>query len=379
MKDDDAFLKLYRKTPAMMHSVSRDGKLIEVSDLWLQVMGYTREEVIGRDPLDFHEEASREIAINKNFPAFWKEGHLEKAPLTFVKKSGEHIDVELTAELVLDENNQPWCSLSVLTDVSKRNRAMQNLSKTNAELEESNDELERFAYLASHDLQEPLRKIEAASAIIHEKLDGDIDEHDAKFLNMAMLSVGRMRKLIEDLLRFSRLGSSSVNYKMTSMAGPLKAALMSLEQPIEETHAHIEIEPLPILPIDEGFVRQLLQNLVSNALKYRNEEEVRIVIDALEEPNAWIIRVADNGIGVALEHAEQIFDAFQRLHSKFEYPGTGIGLAIAKRIVERHGGKIWLDKEYQGGSRFCVKFPKHPAKQQQRGASGDHNLYKQAG
>lgn len=363
----------------MMHAVNHEGRLLEVSDFWLQVMGYTREQVIGRTALDFHTEDSREIASKINFPKFWKTGYLDKEPLTFVKANGELIDLELTAKMLRDENDEPWCSLSVFEDVTERNRATQKLSRTNEELGETNQELERFAYLASHDLQEPLRRIEAAYAIINEKLDGRIDEDAASLLNMALLSVGRMRTLIEDLLRFSRLGSSSVNYKPTDMALPLKEAMLSLERSIRDSQAQIEIKPLPTLPIDEGFVRQLFQNLVGNALKYRNQQEVRIVVDALEEPNAWIIRVADNGIGVPIEHAEQIFDTFQRLHTSSQYPGTGIGLAICKRIVERHEGKIWLDKDYQGGCRFCAKFPKYPTKYQQRMASDGNTLHEHIG
>lgn len=368
---DIKFIELYRQTPAMMHWLDHEAVLVEVSDQWLKVMGYMREEVIGHKVFEFLTEESRKIAKPHIESTNTSKGLILYDNREFVKKSGEIIDIELTAYWDQNEQGEPLRSLAVLTDVTKRNQVMRALTRANEELETTNKELERFAFIASHDLQEPLRKIESACSYIREKVEGKLDADTIKYFDMASSSAARMRDLIENLLRFSRLGTSSVNFKTTDLAIPLKAALSNLQQTIEETGAHIEIDELPALPIDEAFVRQLFQNLISNGLKYKSGDP-HIHIDALQQPNGWIIRVTDNGIGVPPEHANKIFESFQRLHSKSEYPGTGIGLAICKRIVDRHGGKIWLDVSYSQSSRFCVQFLNNPPNQE--GAQSDDNL-----
>lgn len=362
--NSDAFARLYRKTPALMHSIDVDGRLVEVSDLWAETLGYTREEVIGRKVVEFLTEECALRAVAEIPIGFERDIGAHYVTREFVKKSGEIIEADVTAIWARDENDEPWRSLVVVTDVTKRNRAMRALEKMNKELEATNAELERFAFLASHDLQEPLRKIEAACGVIGERMLGNTDNDTGKFLKMAANSATRMRALIEDLLRFSRLGTSSVNYRDTPMLKPLNAALSSLAQVIDDTGAQIEIGDLPHLPVDEGFVRQLFQNLVGNALKYSGDQPPVVQIDSVADPDGWIIRITDNGIGIPREHSEQIFQAFQRLHSKSEYPGTGIGLAICKRVVERHDGRIWLDTSYRAGSRFCVQFPLNQSTEQ---------------
>lgn len=361
---DIEFLKLYRQTPAMMHWLDHEAVLVEVSDQWLKFMGYTREEVIGHKVFEFLTEESRKLAKPHIDTTQTSEGLILYDNREFVKKSGEIIDIELTAYWDQDEEGKPLRALAVLSDVTKRNQATRALTRANEELKATNKELERFAFIASHDLQEPLRKIESACSYIREKVEGKLDADTIKYFDMASKSAARMRDLIENLLRFSRLGTSSVNFKPTDLTMPLKAALSNLQQTIEETGAHIEIDRLPALPIDEAFIRQLFQNLVSNALKYHSNDRPHIHIDALGQYNGSIIRVTDNGIGVQPEYADKIFESFQRLHSKSEYPGSGIGLAICKRIVDRHGGKIWLDINYNKGCRFCVQFLNNPPNQE---------------
>lgn len=360
---DKQFLEQYRKTPAMMHWLDHNAVLIEVSDQWLKVMGYDREEVIGHKVFEFLTEKSQETASRHIENTKQSEGFIFSDNREFIKKSGEIIEIEMTACWDRNENGEPLRSLAVLSNVTRRNSATRALTRANEELEAINKELERFAFIASHDLQEPLRKIETACSSIREKVEGKLDEDTITYFDMASKSAASMRDLIENLLGFSRLGTSSINFKTTDINQPLQAALAMLQQVIEETGAYIEIAQLPALPVDEVVLRQLFQNLLSNSLKYRRSTP-HIQVDAIQQHDSWIIRVTDNGIGVPSEYASKIFESFQRLHSGSEYSGTGIGLAICKRIVDRHGGKIWLDVSYKDGCRFCVQFLNDPIQQQ---------------
>jgi PAS domain S-box-containing protein len=372
---DTAFLRLYRKTPAMLHAIGNDGRIVEVSEYWLDVMGYERHEVIGRRIVEFLTSASRQRAMVEMKPGHFGapgENRINHVTREFVKKSGEIMDVELKSFWDYNDRGERLRSFAVLTDVTKRNRAQRALTATNRSLAATNEELERFARLTSQDLHEPLRKIVAACDELKRDLDGNLDQATSQYLDVATNSVARMHTLIEDLLRFSGLSRSSIDYNNVNLSEPLEAAIAGLEQTIGETGATIEYDDLPELDVDPGFIRQLFQNLLSNAMKYRSEQPPVIRIDAMAtEIDTWIIRVADNGIGIAWEHAGHIFEAFQRLHTRREYPGTGIGLATCKRVAERHGGRIWLDRDYSGGSRFCFELPVRRADTEPTRRKGD--------
>jgi len=247
---------------------------------------------------------------------------------------------------------QPGALLIVARDVTERKKMEQQLNSTLADLQRSNAELEQFAYIASHDLQEPLRMIASYIQLIEEdykeKLDADADQYIA----FAVEGAKRMQTLIEDLLAYSRVGTRGEPLMPTSMKSVLSEAIANLEVAIEESHAVVTHDQLPTVLGDESQLIQLFQNLVGNAIKFKSDDAPAIHVGVEETKDDWVFSVRDNGIGIDMKYAERIFTVFQRLHSREEYAGTGIGLAVVKKIVERHGGRIWVESTPAKGSTF---------------------------
>lgn len=237
-----------------------------------------------------------------------------------------------------------------------RHRMRRALADRTRELERSNAELEQFAYVASHDLREPLRAIAGFARLIERRSAGALDEESKAFMGYILDGAERMHTLIDDLLDFSRVGAPQTQCAKISSRAALDRALEHLGPAIEEAGATIRCDDLPPLWADAGQLTQLFQNLVANALKFRNHRPPQVEIGACAENGAWRFWVRDNGIGLEREHAERIFVIFQRLH-RSEYPGTGIGLAICKRIVDRHGGSIWVESEPDRGATFFFTVP----------------------
>ncbi len=239
-------------------------------------------------------------------------------------------------------------------------RQAADLDAQAAELLRSNGELEQFAYVASHDLQEPLRKVASFCQLLEKRYSDKLDERGLKYIEFAVDGAKRMQILINDLLTFSRVGRASDVRVPVPLDQPLDAATTALSAAIEETGAVIERPgPLPEVMGDPTLLGMLWQNLIGNAIKFRAADrspEIRITADE-QRDGRWQIGVADNGIGVPAEFAEKIFIIFQRLHGRDSYPGTGIGLALCKRIVEQHGGQMFLDTSYSGGTRIYFTLP----------------------
>jgi len=229
---------------------------------------------------------------------------------------------------------------------------------TQAELERSNKELEQFAYVASHDLQEPLRMVSSYTQLLAQRYEDQLDEKAHKFIDYAVDGAVRMQRLINDLLAYSRVSTRGKEFELIDSQRALDEALSNLAAAIDESRAIIVYDTLPVVPADATQLSQVFQNLVGNALKFRGEETPRIRVTASDLVSEWRFAVQDNGIGLEAQYAEKVFVIFQRLHSRQEYPGTGIGLAICKRIVERHGGRIWFESEPGAGSTFYFTLPK---------------------
>jgi light-regulated signal transduction histidine kinase (bacteriophytochrome) len=247
----------------------------------------------------------------------------------------------------------------LVKEVKERKRAEVQLKTTLNDLERSNKELEQFAYVASHDLQEPLRMVASYTQLLErrykEKLDGDARD----FINFAVAGANRMQMLITDLLSFSRVGTRGKPMELTDSHIALGQARINLNAAIEETQAVVTNDDLPEVMADESQLVQLFQNLVGNAIKFHNPgESPRVHISATRKNEDWVFSVRDNGIGIDPKYFERLFVIFQRLHSRDEYPGTGIGLAVCKKIVERHGGKIWIESQAGQGSTFCFTLKK---------------------
>jgi PAS domain S-box-containing protein len=242
-------------------------------------------------------------------------------------------------------------------EVSERKRAEEELAHSNAELRRSNQELEQFAYVASHDLQEPLRKVTNYVQLFAQRYRGQLDSKAEKYLTYIVDGTTRMQGLIKDLLTYSRI-TREVTLQPTDVEAVLRQTLSVLELSIRETGAEVTWEALPTVPVHPSQLEQLLQNLISNALKFHNGSPPRIHISAMQRPAEWLFAVRDNGIGIDPQYAERIFGVFQRLHTWAEYPGTGIGLAICQKIVERYGGRMWVESALSQGSTFYFTIPR---------------------
>ncbi len=236
----------------------------------------------------------------------------------------------------------------------QRRQAEEELAQKVAELARSNAELEQFAYVASHDLQEPLRMIANYTQLLAERYRGKLDEHADKYIAYSVDGATRMQALIQDLLRFSRVGRQELEPRTTDCRAVIEQALKNLHASVLESGALVNFSRLPVLKADPGQLTQVFQNLIGNAIKFRGPETPTIQIDAEEKHHEWVITVSDNGIGIPAENREDIFVIFRRLHTRTEYAGNGIGLSICKKIAERHGGRIWIEAQAKPGC--CFKF-----------------------
>jgi light-regulated signal transduction histidine kinase (bacteriophytochrome) len=270
---------------------------------------------------------------------------------TLTTLKGATRTLETNVVPLLGAHNQVIGALSVTRDITYRKRAEE-------ELRLANQDLRQFANSASHDLQEPLRTISIYSPLLRRKLDKRLDEEEEEFVSHILRGAGRMEALIKDLLAYSQ--ASLIDDKplqVVKAQSAFEAALSNLKAAIEESSASISVENLPQVRIPEIALCQLFQNLVGNAIKYRGEESPRIAIRCERRPGEWLFSVSDNGIGIDEKYREQIFGIFKRLHTADEYSGTGMGLAICQRIVQRAGGRIWVDSSPGRGSTFYFTLP----------------------
>lgn len=251
--------------------------------------------------------------------------------------------------------------MGLYEDVTHYRRAEQELAKRAADLARSNRDLEQFADVASHDLQEPLRMVRSFVQMLADRYRGRLDDDADEFIGYAVDGAARMQDLIEDLLRYSRVGTGAALPIPTESSVALDTALENLRLRIEETGTLVTRGVLPRVKADPAQLVQLFQNLVSNAVKFRSEERPPVVhVSARRQPDGWEFSVADNGIGIKPEYFGRIFQVFTRLHARVSYPGTGIGLAICKRVVERHGGRVWVESVPREGSTFFFFLPDEP-------------------
>jgi signal transduction histidine kinase len=233
--------------------------------------------------------------------------------------------------------------------------------RTQEELARSNRDLEQFAYVASHDLQEPLRMVATYTQLLAERYQGKLDENADKYIHYAVEGALRMQTLVKDLLAFSRVGRKQETPREMDCTLVVRNVMANLQSLIQETGARISYEGLPVLVADPSELLQLFQNLIGNAIKFRRAERPEIRITAEKKKKEWLFSVEDNGIGIAPQHVEDVFVIFKRLHTRDEYPGSGIGLAICKKIVEHNQGQIWVESQPGQGSRFYFTWP-YPSK-----------------
>ncbi len=253
-----------------------------------------------------------------------------------------------------------------MTDITARKQAEQALQQRSEDLARSNADLEQFAYVASHDLQEPLRAVTGSVQLLQRRYQGQLDARADEFITHAVEGTSRMQQLIDDLLAFSRVGTRAGRLQPCDSGRALDAALGNLAVAIRESETLITRDPLPTVAADSSQLTSLLQNLIGNAIKFRSASSPSIHVGAAREGGEWVFSVRDNGIGIEPQYFERIFGVFQRLHTRREYPGTGIGLAICRKIVERHSGRIWVESVPGAGSTFYVTLPDAGGNQEQR-------------
>jgi light-regulated signal transduction histidine kinase (bacteriophytochrome) len=245
----------------------------------------------------------------------------------------------------------------ILAELSALRAAHVTLEARTEDLQRSNSELEQFAYVASHDLQEPLRKVASFCQLLQRRYAGQLDAKADEYIEHAVDGAKRMQALINDLLAFSRVGRTAQSREPVSCAVLLAQAWANLAPEVRRTQATIEVGELPVVLGEATLLTAVFQNLINNALKFRADEPPRVSVTVRRDRDDWLFSFSDNGIGIEPEYADRIFVIFQRLHDKATYPGTGIGLAVVRKIIEYHGGRIWLDTTVTTGARFWFTLP----------------------
>jgi light-regulated signal transduction histidine kinase (bacteriophytochrome) len=247
--------------------------------------------------------------------------------------------------------------LGTVADITRQRQASEALQTLSQALERSNTELEQFAYVASHDLQEPLRMVVGYVQLLERRLADKLDTDTREFMAFAVDGATRMQVMIDDILAYSRVTTQAQPLARVDSAAALQQALDRLASRIKESAAEVDVQPLPTVMADRLQLVQLFQNLISNSIKFCKDRAPRIRVEAVRQAGRWRFSVTDNGIGIAPEYRAQLFVIFKRLHTQREYPGSGIGLAICKRIIERHGGEIGIDSAAGGGAVFWFTLP----------------------
>jgi PAS domain S-box-containing protein len=271
------------------------------------------------------------------------------------RKDGSEFPLEIMLSPL--DSTEGMLVTAAIRDISARKRSEEQLVKTVGELRRSNDELQQFAYVSSHDLQEPLRMVASYTQLLANRYKGRLDSDADEFIGFAVDGCNRMKGLIQDLLAYSRSGTNGHALCEVSGEDALEGALRNLGMMIEQSDAVVTHDPLPAIMTDETQLIQILQNLVGNAIKYHGTEAPRVHVSATNGGEEWLFAVRDNGLGIAPEYFERIFIIFQRLHGRTEFEGTGIGLAICKKLVERLGGRIWVESQPAKGSTFYFTLP----------------------
>jgi light-regulated signal transduction histidine kinase (bacteriophytochrome) len=276
--------------------------------------------------------------------------------LRCVGKDGREVDVEVRGK-PFAEGKRPQ-RLVTVEDVSERKQRAAELQRTNAALVRSNLDLQRFAYIASHDLQTPLRSIASFVDLLRSTYGDTLDAQAKDWLARTTQSVDHLQTLIRDLLEYSRVDVEPRPFEQVSMREAFDRASSLLDAAVREAAATVTSDELPEVTGDRSQLVQLLLNLLGNAIKYRGAEPPRVHVTAQSRGDDWLFEVRDNGIGIAEKHHQQVFEVFKRLHDQKQYPGTGIGLAICRRVLDRHGGKIWVESKLGEGSAFFFTIAK---------------------
>ena len=346
---------LLEAAPDAMVVVNQAGEIVLLNVQAEKQFGYRRDELVGQKVKNIIPEGFAERLLADALRS--AEDALAQQIGTGIELNGRRKDGSgFPIEIMLSplESSEGILVTAAVRDITKRKRAEAHLLQKVEELNRSNEELEQFAYIASHDLQEPLRMVASYTQLLSRRYKGKLDSDADEFISFAVDGASRMERLIKDLLAYSRVGTETKDLLDTSSEEALQQALINLRGAVEESGAQVTHDPLPIVVADEMQLIQLFQNLVGNAIKYQNPGIPRVHISAARDSEKrWKFSVQDNGLGIDSQYFEKIFGMFQRLHKREEFEGTGVGLAICKKIVERHGGSISVESQLGHGSTFC--------------------------
>lgn len=363
-RESEAF---YRQTlesiPGMVFTTRPDGYCDYQSQQWEDYTGVPMSEHLGDGWNQLLHPEDRPRAFSA-----WRVAVEGKAPYDLEYRvrrgDGEYEWFKVIGRPIRDAAGQivRWFGVAINIEALKRageslHQANERLRQQSEELVATNRDLEQFAYIASHDLQEPLRAVSGFVTLLQQRYGGRLDEKADSYINAAVEGASRMQALINGLLEYSRVGTRGNVPASASAADALQEALENLQTLMQESGAIVTADPLPQVRADAAQLTHVFQNLIANAIKFRSAQTPEIQVGAQRQDSSWLFWVRDNGIGIDPQYSERIFLIFQRLHTRTKYPGTGIGLAICKRIVERHGGSIWVESQPGQGATFYFTLP----------------------
>jgi PAS domain S-box-containing protein len=335
----------------------RDGTITEWNEGAERLFGHSARDAVGSsvDRLLPRELKDEETRVLERIVAGEALAQYETVRL---REDGTRVDVALTATPLRDESGTIVAVGSIVRDITDRKRSEAQRKGAERDLARSNLELEQYAYVASHDLQEPLRSIAGFAQLLEERYGNQLDDDGRRFIGFITKGVARMQALIADLLSYSRSGQAALRAQRVDTGELVHETLSSLDAAVRDAGAEIDVGKLPVVEADRAALAQLFGNLLSNALKFTDgRRPPRVDVSAARDEGSWRFTVADNGLGIDAKHADRVFGMFERLHGEDQYGGTGIGLAICKRIVERHGGRIWCEPVQTGGTAFHFTLP----------------------
>ncbi len=343
---------------AIVAVTDRAGQIVHVNDKFCEISKYSREELIGQN----HRIINSGYHNQEFFVDLWKtisSGKIWEGEIRNRARDGSLYWVHTTIVPFADETGKTFQYVSIRYEITQRKQAEEQLRVYAEKLELSNRELQDFASVAAHDLQEPLRKIQAFGDRLKTRYGAYLPDEAKDFLERMLVSAGRMRRLIDDLLTYSRVTTQAKPFVPTDLNQVIADVISDLELRVEQTGARVEKGELPVIDADAVQLRQVFQNLVANAIKFhRPGLPPQVLISATLEGRNVVVSVADNGIGFEEKYLDRIFTIFQRLHGKHQYEGTGVGLAVCRRIVERHGGSITARSKPGEGTTFLVSLPR---------------------
>jgi PAS domain S-box-containing protein len=338
--------------------VDMSGRIVDFNPAYQEMTGYAAEKLRKMREADLippqWHTAKTEIIKSQVVP----KGRSEVYENEYIHADGRVFPVELRTFLIRDDEQQPMGMWSIVRDISQRKQMEREREKAIIALTQSNEDLKQFAYVASHDLQEPLRMVASYTQLLAERYGDRLDDKAHKFIAYAVDGASRMQALILDLLAFSRVETRAQPFKPIDVQHVLGMAIANLQTLIEETGSLVSTDDLPRVRADESQLTMVFQNLINNGIKFQKRQHFpHIHVSAHPQNGGWCFSVRDNGIGIDTKYKDKVFLVFQRLHTRSEYPGTGIGLALCKRIINRHGGKIWFESSPGKGTTFYFTIP----------------------